>query len=182
MPTTIKADVHRYSVELHDLAVILLHDPKYPLQASLFLYLLALTDKLRRGQIARILGTHPMNSDAVGKLFRVNGSTVRRHFKHMIDVDLLRYSETTSEAKDGRPPVKRRHYTVMTGKLRQASTALSKDIAKSNKIGVMARRMNVDPPERLAVTDNGLMWISASVHVCTEGETEAQRACTHAFM
>lgn len=175
MKATIKADAKHYDVRLHDLAVLFLHDPKYPLLTPLYLYFLALTDKQRRGQLSRILGTHAMNSDAIGKLFGVSGSAVRRTVRRMLAIDLLRYHETVSPGKDGQPPIKRRHYTVMAMLLTKKAVALSKDIARSNKLGVIARRMNVDPPERLVVCPEGLVWQDPSGNRLPQGFLHAQR-------
>ncbi len=156
--TTVKVDSSTYKVELHDLSVLFLYSSKHPLILPIFLYMLAMTDKKRRGQLARVLGRHPMNSEVIAELFGVGQSTVRTAIKLMIESDLVRYNTTTVQRKEG-PPVTRRTYTVMLHKLTKRSVDLSKDIARANKDAVKARRLGIDPAAALQLIDHAFVWV-----------------------
>lgn len=156
--TTVKVDASTYKVELHDLSVLFLYSSKHPLILPIFLYMLAMTDKKRRGQLARVLGKHPMNSEVIADLFGVGQSTVRTAIKIMIECDLVRYNSTTVQRKEG-PPVTRRTYTVMLHKLTKRAVDLSKDIARANKEAVKARRLGVDASADLRLIDHAFVWV-----------------------
>lgn len=159
MKTIVKADASTYKIELHDLSVLFLYSSKHPLILPIFLYMLAMTDKARRGQLARVLGGHPMNSEVIAQLFGVGQSTVRTAIKVMIECDLVRFNEITLPAKKDGPPIKRRTYTVMIHKLTKRAVDLSKDIARSNKGAVKARRMGLDPEALLRLIGDTFQWV-----------------------
>lgn len=178
--TKIVADSSDRSIHLHDLAILFIASPSVPHAASVFLYLLTLLDKNRRGQIAKVTGRHPMNSDAIGEMLGISGRTVRRTIDHLIQTGLIKYSEMIKPAVDGKPPIKRRLYILCLNEITRQSVKLSKMICRSNSLAVKAKRMKADNPDGYLKFDSGAFhWMERTLRPpMAEGEMSPLWSCT----